>query len=230
MKQSRAFVGLALAVLLSGCASAHYYPVPHAETIGGCATPIPERDVLVGVALSGGGSRAALFGSAGLEALAGVRMPDGGSVPFECAFKASIVQPDGPGTQAYIVYDNYRVIMKWNKSTYFATAVGMLADRSLGDDATHEVEFLGSPAAFPLGPWRMAAMLRRPVFLMAGLYLGANRYELHFVELADFSKVERSGRDAAIREAVQRYADSLADLCHKAPYNWFNFFDFWQKK
>ncbi|WP_218016603.1 LpxL/LpxP family acyltransferase [Hydrogenophaga pseudoflava] len=108
--------------------------------------------------------------------------------------------------------------------------VGMLADRSLGDDATHEVEFLGSPAAFPLGPWRMAAMLRRPVFLMAGLYLGANRYELHFVELADFSKVERSGRDAAIREAVQRYADSLADLCHKAPYNWFNFFDFWQKK
>lgn len=108
--------------------------------------------------------------------------------------------------------------------------VGMLADRSLGDDATHEVEFLGSPAAFPLGPWRMAAMLRRPVFLMAGLYLGGNRYELHFVELADFSKVERSGRDAAIREAVQRYADSLADLCHKAPYNWFNFFDFWQKK
>ena len=108
--------------------------------------------------------------------------------------------------------------------------VGMLADRSLGDDATHEVAFLGSPAAFPLGPWRMAAMLRRPVFLMAGLYLGGNRYELHFVKLADFSKVERSGRDAAIREAVQRYADSLADLCRKAPYNWFNFFDFWQKK
>lgn len=106
--------------------------------------------------------------------------------------------------------------------------VGMLADRSLGDDAMHRVPFLGSPAAFPLGPWRMAAMLRRPVFLMAGLYLGGNRYELHFVKLADFSVVERSGRDAAIREAVQRYADSLADLCRKAPYNWFNFFDFWK--
>lgn len=106
--------------------------------------------------------------------------------------------------------------------------VGMLADRSLGDDAMHRVPFLGSPAAFPLGPWRMAAMLKRPVFLMAGLYLGGNRYELHFVKLADFSVVERSGRDAAIREAVQRYADSLADLCRKAPYNWFNFFDFWK--
>lgn len=105
--------------------------------------------------------------------------------------------------------------------------VGMLADRTLGDDARHRVDFLGSPAAFPLGPWRTAAMLRRPVFLMAGLYLGGNRYELHFVKLADFSTVERGGRDAAIREAVQRYADNLAALCRKAPYNWFNFFDFW---
>lgn len=106
--------------------------------------------------------------------------------------------------------------------------VGMLADRTLGEDAMHRVEFLGSPAAFPLGPWRMAAMLRRPVFLMAGLYLGGNRYELHFMQLADFSTVERGAREAAIREAVQRYADSLAALCRQAPYNWFNFFDFWK--
>lgn len=107
--------------------------------------------------------------------------------------------------------------------------VGMLADRSLSDDAMIDVDFLGAPAAFPLGPWRMAAMLRRPVFLMAGLYLGGNRYELHFMPLADFSRVERGQRDAAIREAVQGYADGLAQLCRQAPYNWFNFFDFWKK-
>lgn len=80
MKHARVIVWLAMAVLLSGCASAHYYPVPRADAIGGCATPVPERDVLIGVALSGGGSRAALFGAAGLEALAGVRMPDGASL------------------------------------------------------------------------------------------------------------------------------------------------------
>jgi predicted LPLAT superfamily acyltransferase len=108
--------------------------------------------------------------------------------------------------------------------------VGMLADRSLGDDATHSVDFLGAPAAFPLGPWKLAAMLKRPVFLMAGLYLGHNRYEMHFVPVADFSQVERKGRDAAIHNAVKDYADQLAVLCHRAPYNWFNFFDFWQQK
>ncbi|MFW5329234.1 acyl-CoA synthetase [Hydrogenophaga sp. ZJX-1] len=106
--------------------------------------------------------------------------------------------------------------------------VGMLADRSLSDDATVPVEFLGQEAAFPLGPWRMAAMLKRPVFLMAGLYLGGNRYQLHFEQLADFSNIERGGRDAAIKAAMQAYADSLARLCRQAPYNWFNFFDFWK--
>ena len=106
--------------------------------------------------------------------------------------------------------------------------VGMLADRSLSDDATLPVDFLGERAAFPLGPWRMAAMLKRPVFLMAGLYLGGNRYQLHFEPLADFSRIERGGRDAAIQGAVQAYADSLARLCRLAPYNWFNFFDFWK--
>jgi len=109
-------------------------------------------------------------------------------------------------------------------------AVGMLADRSLADDATIDCQFLGETAAFPLGPWRMAAMLRRPVFFMTGLYLGGNRYQLHFEPLADFSDTPREARDAAIRTAMQRYADRLTHFCRQAPYNWFNFFDFWQKK
>ena len=38
--------------------------------------------------------------------------------------------------------------------------VGMLADRSLGGDTMQAADFLGQPADFPIGPWRMAAMLR----------------------------------------------------------------------
>lgn len=107
--------------------------------------------------------------------------------------------------------------------------VGMLADRSLALDSTLEVDFFGEKASLPVGPWRMAAMLQRPVFLMAGLYLGGNRYRLHFEPVADFSQVERNTRDAAICAAAQKYAESLERLCRQAPYNWFNFFDFWQK-
>ena len=42
--------------------------------------------------------------------------------------EASVVIPDGYGGPAFLVYDNFRTIMKWNKSTYFAAAVGYLAD------------------------------------------------------------------------------------------------------
>ncbi|MFT3760284.1 acyl-CoA synthetase [Thauera sp.] len=108
--------------------------------------------------------------------------------------------------------------------------VGMLADRGLGDDARLDCDFLGQPAAFPLGPWRMAAMLKRPVFFMAGVYLGGKRYRIHFEPLADFSAVGRGERDAAMQAAARAYAERLADFCRRAPYNWFNFFPFWHRE
>jgi predicted LPLAT superfamily acyltransferase len=74
----------------------------------------------------------------------------------------------------------------------------------------------------------MAALLRRPVVFMTGLYLGGNRYAIHFEPLADFSVVERGQRDAAVEAAITRYAALLDQYCRMAPYNWFNFFDFWQ--
>jgi predicted LPLAT superfamily acyltransferase len=76
----------------------------------------------------------------------------------------------------------------------------------------------------------MAAMLQRPVFFMTGLYLGGNRYRIHFEPLADFSDTPRSERAAAMQAAQQRYAERLSHYCRLAPYNWFNFFDFWEHK
>jgi predicted LPLAT superfamily acyltransferase len=108
------------------------------------------------------------------------------------------------------------------------TVVGMLGDRSLGQDDTRAFDFLGDPAELPLGPFRMAAILRRPVLFMTGLYRGGNRYDIHFETLADFSKVPPRGRTLAVQAAMARYAALLAHYCHSAPYNWFNFFDFWR--
>jgi membrane-bound lytic murein transglycosylase B len=55
----------------------------------------------------------------------GVRAADSSPLP---ALQASLVLPDGAGGTALLVYDNFRAIMKWNKSTFFAGAVGLLAD------------------------------------------------------------------------------------------------------
>ena len=105
--------------------------------------------------------------------------------------------------------------------------VGILADRSSGPDQYLTLPFLGAPARFPTGPFRMAAMLRHPVYFMAGLYRGGNRYDVHFELLADFSTAERRGRDELVRETLERYVATLERHCLSAPYNWFNFYDFW---
>jgi membrane-bound lytic murein transglycosylase B len=57
----------------------------------------------------------------------GVRSVDAGPLSGRES-EASLVMPDGANGPALLVYENFRTIMKWNKSTYFAASVGYLAD------------------------------------------------------------------------------------------------------
>ncbi len=57
----------------------------------------------------------------------GVRRADGTDLPTR-QLMGSLVQPKGGNGQTFLVYDNYRTILKWNRSTYFAMSVGQLAD------------------------------------------------------------------------------------------------------
>ncbi|MCB9983004.1 MAG: lytic murein transglycosylase [Rhodospirillales bacterium] len=59
----------------------------------------------------------------------GITLPSGANLPAAPGIKASLVAPDGLKGRTFLAYDNYRVIMKWNKSTYFATSVGLLANQ-----------------------------------------------------------------------------------------------------
>lgn len=108
--------------------------------------------------------------------------------------------------------------------------LGMLGDRALQDDERVEVSFIGAPASFPSASFRLASMLQRPVFLMVGLYRGGNRYDLHFERMDDPWARSRSERDAAMRAWLQHYAARLETYCRQAPYNWFNFYDYWGKR
>jgi membrane-bound lytic murein transglycosylase B len=61
----------------------------------------------------------------------GVRRFDGGELP-QRDLAASLILPGGGEGPAFLVYANYKVIMRWNRSIFFATAVGQLADRIVG--------------------------------------------------------------------------------------------------
>lgn len=106
--------------------------------------------------------------------------------------------------------------------------VGILADRSLEGDEGVRYPFLGAPAPFPAGPFRMAALLKRPVVLMFGVYRGGRRYAVHFERLADWSEGPPRRRRDEVDRAMRRYVERLEHHCREAPFNWFNFFDFWK--
>jgi predicted LPLAT superfamily acyltransferase len=115
--------------------------------------------------------------------------------------------------------------------------VGMLGDRVLQEGKQDEagdvmrLPFLGHEAPFGLGPLRLAMLLKRRVFFMTALFHGGNRYEVRFEPLADFTErpADAAARDAQLHAALRAYVAKLEALCVEAPYNWFNFHDFWNE-
>lgn len=91
--------------------------------------------------------------------------------------------------------------------------VGILADRVYGPEPTRRVPFLGDTARFSLSPFRMARITGAPVVTAFGLYHGGRRYEIVFEPLGT--------------PQPEPYVAILERQARRAPYNWFNFYDFW---
>lgn len=112
---------------------------------------------------------------------------------------------------------------------------GLMGDRFVPSDAVHGGSlpqlFLGQPTRFTDGPVRLALMLRRQVMFMVALYRGGNRYELRFETLADFRQPPAGAaeRERLVADTVADYVRRLEALCREAPYNWFNFYDYWHE-
>lgn len=73
----------------------------------------------------------------------GVTQADGSTLS-STATRAWIITPDDLQGRAFLVYDNFRTIMHWNRSTYFALSIGMMADAIVAEPAQAETQ---TPAA-----------------------------------------------------------------------------------
>lgn len=107
--------------------------------------------------------------------------------------------------------------------------VGILGDRTVGGERVVTVPFLGEPAQFPIGPILAASVLRVPVVLFFSLYRGGQRYDAYFEPFAELITLDRRNRQASAEAWVRRYVARLEHYCRLAPYNWFNFYDFWER-
>lgn len=121
-----------------------------------------------------------------------------------------------------------QLVLKLKEALEAGRMVGMMADRIRADERGVEVQFMGGKARLPEGPWMMAAALGVPVIMGFGLYRGGSRYTAHFELLSRKIDLPRQRRAEAMQEVAQRYASRLEHYTRQAPYNWFNYYPFWQ--
>jgi len=131
---------------------------------------------------------------------------------------AAIIDPSQPAPE---------LALELNEAIKKGELIGIMADRAGDDERVIRCDFLGGQANFPVGPWLLALILKAPVILCFGLYQGGNRYQLNFELLTEQLSAPRRQRDVEISRAMGDYARRLEHHIAQAPYNWFNFYDFW---
>jgi predicted LPLAT superfamily acyltransferase len=129
-----------------------------------------------------------------------------------------------------IIPDRPETLLQVRESLDAGFLIGTLGDRVSSNAKTVQCRFFGAPAIFPAGPILLAAIMRCPLILFFGLYRGGNRYEIYFEQLAEEIILHRDRRAADVQHWMQRYVDRLEHYTRLAPYNWFNFYPFWNEQ
>ncbi len=108
--------------------------------------------------------------------------------------------------------------------------IAILGDRTPPVASSHHcvLPFLGEPAPFPEGPFILASLLACPVYLLFCLRHGRSRYKVYVEPFADRLHFPRRSRKKAIRDCIARYVERVEHHCCMAPYQWFNYYDFWE--
>lgn len=138
------------------------------------------------------------------------------------------LNPDIAATVIDAGQDGPSIVLAIQEAVQEGALVALLVDRAHPGEAGVPATFLGGRTVFPSAPWLIASALKAPVLLAFGLYRGGNRYELAFEPFSDAISIARQDRPRVLAELVQRYAARLEHYTRSAPYNWFNFYDYWQ--
>jgi predicted LPLAT superfamily acyltransferase len=105
--------------------------------------------------------------------------------------------------------------------------LAILGDRIGIGEKKAQVNFMGETAYLPTGPYYLASILHCPVFCFFGLRVDHYVYDTYAIKLAEHIALARGQREQQAQVYAQQYADLLAEKAREYPYNWFNFYEFW---
>lgn len=99
-------------------------------------------------------------------------------------------------------------------------------DRVFGSSGVRKM-FLGAPAEFPAGPFKIAAITGAPVIPVFTIKTGLFRYTFQASDPILFENVSRQNRQKTIESAMETYIKILETMARKYPFQWYNFYEFW---
>jgi len=105
--------------------------------------------------------------------------------------------------------------------------IAILADRDIDNQKSIQCSLLGGDVSISKFPFTLAHILKKPVIVFFGIYVGGNKYEIHFKELRSSFEGSRSNREDDIVKDAQTYMSFIQNMVEKHPFNWFNFYDYW---
>ena len=127
---------------------------------------------------------------------------------------------------------NHRALDDVSLSIESGEMVVIAGDRvSAHTDRNIDVPFLGKNAHFPYGVFLLIALLNAPTYFVTGLrrkdFCINPKYDM-FVKKNQISfDCTRKEREEKIKQTVEDFVRNLEDLCKLHPYQWYNFYDFW---
>ena len=105
--------------------------------------------------------------------------------------------------------------------------VAMMADRAANEKSEIEIDFLGEKARFNKSPFQIAYKMNKPILVYFVIFTGMQKYKVEYLVIElDQSKKEND----AIFEALTKYTTLYEEIVKKYPSQWFNFYNFWEKK
>lgn len=133
-------------------------------------------------------------------------------------------------TQSIIDLSSDNALFAIQESIAKGYLVGMLSDRVTKNTKNHECHLLGDKILVPTEPLTIANILQCPVLMFCCVYLGGNKYQFYFKKINTDIKTTRNNRAKVVQNQLQEYVDFVESIIKKHPFNWFNFFDYWQDK
>jgi predicted LPLAT superfamily acyltransferase len=128
-----------------------------------------------------------------------------------------------------VIRDDFSHLLEIKEALANKEIVAMHGDRFIEGNRTITLDFMGKPAAFPIGPVNIASKFKVPLSFVFAIKETRSHYHFYATPLqyVTFS-TNLKQREENFREALGIYVRKLEEILRKYPLQWFNYYDFWK--